>query len=441
MSYYGVSVLITILVTSLVAFYLLYKAKELNLGIVISISIGSIILGFAFNPISKIVMNLLSDSIIINKKIALIISLLTVLFVFLLFILIISFIISFIIPKKLAGIDCCVIIDRIIAGIKIRDGIVNIKNKFTYFFKKNVSNIQKLVKNVYNSTNKLKKSVDTKQIIDTMGIEKNENVILEEGSGKSVDTPDSNAFDNLIAFMEPSKQASYTNQDSSIDTDIIEQVIEVNDSTYEDLAAVAYQELVIPQLPNIETHQVDEDEVNEDEVNENEVNENEVNENEVNEIEANEIGFNDLPEIIVEDPVAEHEIVEIDDTESEVPQIETIEDLSQTLQRAEEGPFDNISYAESISEPGSIVDADSLVLKAFESKGAGRKEDAIECYIEALQHQPSNEMLFWIVLDVCALYKQLGLIKLAKDILEGLVSEYGAAIQPEVKTEIMNYLK
>lgn len=146
MSYYGVSVLITILITSLVAFYLLYKAKELNLGIVISISIGSIILGFTFYPAFRTLLKLLSDNININKKVASIITLITILFVFLLFVLIVSFIISISIPKKIASIDCCVVID-------------SIKNKFIGFFGKIVSSMKEMVKNVYNTINKLKKPV------------------------------------------------------------------------------------------------------------------------------------------------------------------------------------------------------------------------------------------------------------------------------------------
>jgi len=418
MTYYEVLVLVTILLTSLVAFYLLYKAKELNLGIVISISIGSIILGFTFSPAFKLVLQLLSDNINIGKKLVLIISLLIVLFIFLLFILIVSFIISISIPKRLASKDCCIVIDRIIAGIKIRDGIVNIKNKLTGFFRKIVSNMQETVKNVYYLINKLKKPVDTRQIIDTMGIEKNENGISKDKSNNTIATPDSFAFANLIAFMEPSEQVNYSNQDSSIAADMIEQTLVANDSAYESLAAAAYQEIVTTKISDIDT---DENVVN------------------------------DLPVIMEEDQVAEIEVVEIDIVESKVPQLETAE-AEQSQKSPSDGNYadefeiendiiDIIEYSEEIAESESIIDANSLVLKAFESKDADRKEEAIECYMEALQNEPDNEMIFWIVLDVCALYKQLGLSELAKNILEGLVSEYGTAIQPEVKMEIMNYLK
>ncbi|MHB8062922.1 MAG: hypothetical protein ACYDG2_09860 [Ruminiclostridium sp.] len=421
MSYYGVSILITILVTSLIAFYFLYKAKELNVGIVISISIGSIILGFTFSPIFKAVMELLNDNININKKISIIVSLLTVLFVFLLFILIISFIISISIPKKLTSIDCCVIINRTISRIKIKAGIINLKDKLGGFFMKIGSNMKEIVKNVYNLINKLKKPVDTKQIIDTMGIEKNENG-LNEKSINTIDATDSVAFANLIGFMEPSSQEiNYAGQDSTADEDIIDQTLEVNDSAYENLAAVAFQEIVADQVSDIPANEVDKD------------------------------VLNDLSEIVVENQVVESEIVETDAVESEVPQFASVaaelKQILPSIQNAavdfelDDNVIDNIEYGEEIDKSESIFDASSLVLKALESKDAGRKEDAIECYIEALQYEPNNEMLFWIVLDICALYKQLGLSELAKNILEGLVSQYGAAIQPEVKMEIMNYLK
>lgn len=366
MSYYGVSVLVTILVTSLVAFFLLYKAKELNLGIVISISIGSIILGFTFSPVFNTLMRLLSEYISINPKVAIVISLIVVLIIFLLFILIISFIISICIPKKLASIDCGVMINRIMSNIK--SGNISIKGKLIQLCRKLVEIIQEIVKNVFNLLNKLKKPVDTNQIIDTMGIEKNENAISKENSTNATDDV---AYVNLIDFMEPAKDADYEAQDISQDADI--QITEADYNDYDNIAAAAYQEIVATQISNIEA-----DEVN--------------------------------TEIAVQEQVFEvsgDKTVEKDAIESQLPEDETVE---------------------------------CFVNKAFECKYNDRKEEAIEYYIKALQNKPDNKIIFWIVLDICVLYKQLGLGELAKSILEGLVSEYGTAIQPEVKREIMNQL-
>ncbi|HEY5586571.1 MAG TPA: hypothetical protein VIK78_19030 [Ruminiclostridium sp.] len=366
MSYYGVSVLITILVTSLMAFYLLYKSKELSLGVLISISIGSIILGFTLNPAFMAVLKVLSDNININKKLALVISLFIILFIFLIFILVVSFIISFCMPRKLASIDCGVVIDKLISKIKNKDGII-IKEKWTELFGKIILFIKEILKNVYNLRNQLKKSVDTKQIIDTMGIEKNEKDILGQESINTIDTAD---FANLLGFMESPKE-------------------------------LAYQEVASTKISIIE---VDED----------------VDENELNNLED----LNYLEEINLE--------VNIED---QVVKCETIED------KAIDEEIDRIEYIEESVKLESVIDANSLVLKAFESKNVGRKEEAIEHYIEALRYGPDNEMIFWIVLDVCSLYKQLDLIELAKNILEGLVSEYRDLIRPELKRQIMINLK
>ncbi len=408
MSYYGVSVLITILVTSLVAFCLLYKAKELNLGMVISISIGSIILGFTFSPVFKTLMKLLSQYININPKIALIISLMAVLIIFLLFILIISFIIPICIPKKLASIDCCVMVDRVMS--KIKSGDINIKDKLTQPSRKFVTKIQEIVKNVFNPINKLKKPVDTNQIIDTMGIEKNENIVSKK---KNNNAPDEVAFANLIGFMEHAEDADYKAQVTSEDADI--QITKANYSDYDNLAAVAYQEIVATQISNVET-----DEVNTEITVQGQIVE--MSEDKTVEID------------VIESKIPEDKTVGIDDIQSTVPESETVEiDVIEN-----EMPEGETAEVQLLAEGVSVVE--SFINKAFECKYGDRKEEAIEYYIQALQHEPDNEMLFWIVLDICVLYKQLGLSELAKSILEGLVSKYGAAIKPEVKMEIMNHL-
>lgn len=410
MSYYEVSVLITILVTSLIAFYLLYKAKELNLGILLSISIGSIILGFTFSPVFKAVLRGLGNSININKKLALAISILTVLFVSLLLVLIVSFIISICIPDKLTSIDCCSVIDSLI--LKIKDNVIRLKGNLTAFLRKIVPNMKEIVKNVYNLKNKLKKPVDTKQIIDTMGIEKSENDILADESINKIDIPDSSAVVNLLDFMEPSREVAYANQEDSAVADILVQTTESsNDNDYNNLLEVAYQEVGVTQIIDAEKDENSEiivEEVKTVELSGNETTKSEVIENEASEVELNQMLPSDANDVnfVIDD---------------EVP--------------------DSREDNEEISEPECIIDADFLVLKAFESKDDGRKEEAIEHYIEALQYEPNNEMIYWIVLDVCALYKQLGLNELAKSILQGLDSEYGSLIRPEVKMEIMNNLK
>lgn len=434
MSYYGVSVIITILLTSLIAFYLLYKAKELNLGIVISISIGSVVLGFTFSPAFKAVLNLLSNNI--NQKIALVLSLLSVLFVFLLFILIISFIVSICIPKKLAAIDCCVIIDRVLSKISIK----SIKGKIVEILGKNAAKMREKVKNVYNLKNKLKKPVDTKQIIDTMGIEKSNMAFSYEESSDAIDNSDTFTFSNLLGFMETSSEVTYENQDESIDMDIVDQGLEAAD-VYHNLATIAYQEVVTTQSSDFETEATEDDLNNLEEI--------------TIKVNVEDQGFENqvIEEEIVEGELADGKLPVSQDRESEIVVNENTESETVASENTESEIIENeiteVVILESNQTMPSIanntvavvIDAKSLVLKAFESKDEGRKEEAIEQYIEALRYDPDNEMIFWIVLDVCTLYKQLGLSELAKNILEGLVNEYESVIQPEIKMEIMNNLK
>lgn len=369
MTYYEILTLI-ITVTSLVAFYLLYKAKELNLGILISISLGAITLGFTFLPVFKSVMIFLTEDIFINKNFAFIISVLAVLFIFLIFILIISFIISLIIPSKLASIDCCVVIDNTIAKIKF-----------------------------YNAENKLKKPVDTEQKIDTMGLEKNEELVSSIALHNV-------SLDSICACKETLDNETNIIQDISTDSDTACQVIENNDFSV--------------------TQEATDKEINEtitfDKSDEEDI---------INNLDENVVGDQISENEVPPDETAEIYTVETVVQEKEIPQISISESESQI-------PAPEAKLADLLTEGEN--DAKTLVLKALQKKGDNKKEEAIEYYMKALQQQPDVEMILWIVLDVCALYKQLGLNELAISILETLASKYDNAIKPEVKKEIMNCL-
>jgi hypothetical protein len=362
MYYTEISTLI-IIVTSLVAFYLLYRARELSLGILISISLGSITLGFTFLPIFRAVTVLLKESIFMDRSFVFIISVLSVLIIFLIFILIISFIISLVMPNKLASIDCCVVIDNVIA--KVKHG--------------------------YTENNKLKKPVDTEQKIDTMGIEKEEvesDIIL-----------DNVAYGDVCACEETTKDATAL-QDHSKDSDITEQV-NTDDS---DMFQSEHVETITSDMSEeIEIYYSDNNNMGD-----------QISETEVPEVETAEINA-------VETEVQIQEILEISISESE------------TQIPAPEAKLEKILTED-------VSDAKSLVLIALEKKGDNKKEEAIEYYMKALQRQPDVEMILWIVLDVCALYKQLGLNELAISILETMANQYGTVIKPEVKKEIMNCL-
>ncbi len=420
MTYYGISVIATILVTSVIAFYLLYKAKELNLGILLSITSGSIVLGFSFSPAFKFIMELLSDSANFDKKVALILSLIVELLIFLFFICILSLVISIVIPRKFSTIDCGIYVDKFFGSIK--NTTLNTFKKTSVIPEKSITLLRENVKNTYNLKNKLKKPVDTNQIIDTMGLEKNENGVATQ------DTSDS--FTNLIAFIEPN------GQEVSDKTEAIHTSEEIQAA---DTVAAA-----------VETDVVDIFNVSVD-------NEHSPVEFEGSETESEELS--DEPEADVESLTVEFEphneeksvehgsYGEVDIIESQTaeifdiadekkPDADVIPEVHMENDKIEDTngmTEDNINNTEN--------NAQSLVAKAFESKDKGRRAEAVEYYMKALQHDPDREMLFWIVLDVCTLYKQLGLAPLAQSILEGIVEKYEAVIKPEIKEEIIKNLK
>lgn len=79
---------------------------------------------------------------------------------------------------------------------------------------------------------------------------------------------------------------------------------------------------------------------------------------------------------------------------------------------------------------------DEYIDEAFNLKASGDFEGAILNYMYALEQKPEDELVFWLVLDICTLYKQLGKVDLAKNILEGYISEYGSVMSKDVKDEI-----
>ncbi len=432
MGYYEVSVLITILATSLIAFYLLYKANELNLGILISISIGSIILGFTFGPAFKQILDLFSKRSSINRNIALIFAILAVLVIFLLFILIISIIISLCIPKRIASIDCGVFITKLKTGLSIRDN--NLKDKFSVHMK-NLTNY------VHNLENKLKKPVDTKQIIDKMGIEKNDNIndkqnadITNDVSLNELNTYDELAKEEVVAVIE-NYEMDTSNELVHDEAEAFIEETEIN--IPQDSTAEAAQDII---EVNQETTELDQEII--------EVNEDITEATDDSKPEDVQVIEESVVDLITEDTqnnlFIDNELYDIVEDDTIATNFGTITEMA--IDGTEELPALNIDeeHPQAVIQDEvieSAVDADSLVLKAFECKDDGRKEEAIEYYFKALDFNPDNEMIFWIVLDICTLYKQLGLSNLASSILEGLVHEYGSIIKPEIRDEILFNLK
>jgi hypothetical protein len=68
-------------------------------------------------------------------------------------------------------------------------------------------------------------------------------------------------------------------------------------------------------------------------------------------------------------------------------------------------------------QDGNSMTIEECIEEAFRLKGSGDCEGAILYYMYALDKQPNKELTFWIILDICVLYKSLGLQEMALEIL------------------------
>lgn len=300
------SIIITILITTLLAFYYLYKSKELNLGIFMSISIGAVILGITFNPAYNTIFGYLKSITKINPKVGFVFCMVIVMLFFLILVLTISILVSVCLPAKLSSIDFCFVIDRFVS--RTRNDL---------------------------------KSAQTEN--------------------------------NTVAIPE-------------------------NNTYYEDT------ELLHTEAENLTEALPVENEDNQSQKLEMDISK---------DVETNEFDF--------EAPIS-------DISESDF--VNSVEQGNEVQEKLDENEYAGVNEAE------------ILVLKAFDCKVKGQREQAVQYYIKALNYSGLNsEMVFWIVLDVCTLYKELGLNELACNILNGVSEKFGDRLKPEIRKEIINNLK
>lgn len=102
----------------------------------------------------------------------------------------------------------------------------------------------------------------------------------------------------------------------------------------------------------------------------------------------------------------------------------------------------SVDTDENIDKMGlDALEADHLTIndcvdEAFRLKDQGDLEGAILYYMYALDKAPDKDLVFWIVLDICVLYKALHQVELAQDILAGYMENYSDLMDPGVKEEI-----
>ncbi len=83
---------------------------------------------------------------------------------------------------------------------------------------------------------------------------------------------------------------------------------------------------------------------------------------------------------------------------------------------------------------------EACIEKAFDFKAKGQLLEAVECYIKALDKGPEDDLILWIVVDICSLYKQLGQDYMAKEMMMSYIETFGDNLSPQVREEIMGSL-
>jgi hypothetical protein len=95
---------------------------------------------------------------------------------------------------------------------------------------------------------------------------------------------------------------------------------------------------------------------------------------------------------------------------------------------------------ESNMHDGGNMTIEECINEAYRLREAGDAEGSVLYYMYALDRKPHKELAFWIVLDICVLYKSLGQQDLALEILNGYYDIYGDEMDTSVKETIVRNL-
>lgn len=101
---------------------------------------------------------------------------------------------------------------------------------------------------------------------------------------------------------------------------------------------------------------------------------------------------------------------------------------------------DRIKSNEEMANDNTELTIEQCIERAFELKSDGQLLEAVDYYIQALDKKPDDQLIMWIVVDICSLYKQLGQNNLAKEMMESYIETFGDNISPQLKEEIMRNL-
>ena len=124
------------------------------------------------------------------------------------------------------------------------------------------------------------------------------------------------------------------------------------------------------------------------------------------------------------------------------------EDAGEMTGEAASDAEKSVDSAEIIDKMGienKVYDSEAMTIEeciteAFRLKEAGDLEGAILYFMYALDKKPQKELTFWIILDICVMYKTLGQQDLALEILNGYYEAYGDTMDVRLRDEIIRNL-
>lgn len=94
------------------------------------------------------------------------------------------------------------------------------------------------------------------------------------------------------------------------------------------------------------------------------------------------------------------------------------------------------SDTQSIETAGIDMSVEQYIDLAFDAKKEGRFMEAVEFYIQALEKRPEEQLILWIIIDICSLYRELGQENLAKEMILSYIETAGNSISQEVKDDL-----
>ncbi|TYQ16100.1 UNVERIFIED_CONTAM: hypothetical protein Cloal_2603 [Acetivibrio alkalicellulosi] len=275
------------------------------------------------------------------------------------------------------------------------------------------SQITELQEEIVYGKNINQKSVDRKENIDTMGLEaKNEQVCLLQDKKNTINKTSTKA--NL-----KDKRKEIAKDKYNYNNDISE--YEVNKDYFDNSCLVDNKEIIQANLQR-------DDKID--------------SKNNIISVIDDIFGFiTELDEESQDEGINMSEVEEIMDTSDKIEKKSTGDKQTnvtmETNVKKSKDIFKKTNKVENNEQSNMISNSVfNYMDEAFRLKETGDYEGAIYNYLNALDMQPDDEVVFWIILDICVLYKELGQCELANDILQSYSSMYGQIMEPAIKCEI-----